>query len=241
VTSKNPASISRIEKVRLGLLHDLVTGQLPVGTKLVNEQGLATRFDVSRSSIREAVSALVTAGYLERHHGSGTYVVGVPGPRHALDATLSYTHMIAEAGMTPGLRVLSVETRRATAEEATALNLTREEPVRCLERLRTADGRPVIYSMDIIPERYVSTVTNRTFNRSLYDVLTSIGEPVVSANAVLTPITAGRSLSRLLEVKAGSALQQIIEVDYTKSGQPIVFSSEWHVPGVFELRVHRRA
>ena len=241
MTTKDATSISRVEKVRLGLLHDLVAGTLRVGTKLVNEQGLAARFNVSRSSVREAVSALVTAGYLERHHGSGTYVVGLPGPRHALDATLSYTHMIAEAGMTPGLRVLSVETRPATLDEGRALNLSTDEPIRRLERLRTADGRPVIYSVDVVPERYVTSVTNETFNRSLYDVLTSMGESVVSADAVLTPINAGRALSRLLKVTVGSALQQIIEVDYTKNGQPIVFSSEWHVPGIFELRVHRRA
>jgi GntR family transcriptional regulator len=108
-TSRGSAVSRRFARV---CCDDLVTGKLRVGTKLVNEQGLATRFDVSRSSVREAVSALVTAGYLERHHGSGTFVVGLPGPRHALDATLSYTHMIAEAGMTPGMRVLSVETRR---------------------------------------------------------------------------------------------------------------------------------
>jgi GntR family transcriptional regulator len=233
--------VSRIEKVRQGILHDLFTGKLRVGTKLINEEGLATRFNVSRSSVREAVSALVTVGYLERHHGSGTYVVGLPGPRHALDATLSYTHMIAEAGMAPGMRVLSVETRPASPDEGAALNLSPDEPIRRLERLRTADGRPVVYSVDIVPERFVSSVTNQTFERSLYDVLSSIGEAVVSADAVLTPITAGRHLSRQLEVKVGSPLQQIIEVDYTKGGQAIVFSSEWHVPGVFELRVHRRA
>jgi GntR family transcriptional regulator len=117
----------------------------------------------------------------------------------------------------------------------------REEPIRHLERLRTANGRPVIYSVDIVPERFVERVTNKAFNRSLYDVLSSIGEPVVSADAVLSPITCDRRLSRLLKVRAGSALQQIIEVDYTRGGQPIVFSIEWHVPGVFELRVHRRA
>jgi GntR family transcriptional regulator len=241
MSSQPTSRISRIEKVREGILHDLFTGKLRVGTKLVNEERLASRFAVSRSSVREAVSALVTAGYLERHHGSGTYVVGVPGPRHALDATLSYTHMIAEAGMTPGLRILSVETRPATQDEGVALKLSREEAVRRLERLRTAAGRPVIYSVDIVPERFVATVTNATFERSLYDVLASIGEPVVSADAVLIPISAGRHLSRQLGVKVGTALQQIIEVDYTKSGQAIVFSTEWHVPGIFELRVHRRA
>jgi DNA-binding transcriptional MocR family regulator len=49
---------NRMEKVREGLLHDLLDGSLRVGTKLPNEQGLATRFGVSRSSVREAVSAL---------------------------------------------------------------------------------------------------------------------------------------------------------------------------------------
>jgi DNA-binding GntR family transcriptional regulator len=106
--------------------------------------------------------------------------------------------------------------------------------------LRTADGRPVVYSLDIVPEKYIVGVTDKRFNRSLYDVLASIGEPVVSANAVLLPVIADRRLSALLDVKVGSALQQISEVDFNKSGLPIVLSTEWHVPGVFELRVNRR-
>jgi DNA-binding GntR family transcriptional regulator len=231
---------SRVEEVRQGLWHDLMNGELSVGTKLVNEQDLAARFDVSRLTVREAVSALVTAGYLERRHGSGTYVVGLPGPRHALDATLSYTHMIAEAGMKPGLQLLRVDSRPATSEESDDLNLEPGERVRRLERLRTADGRPVIYSIDVVPERYVSTVTDKGFNRSLYDVLKKLGQAVVSANAVLLPVIADRRLSRLLAVRVGSALQHISEIDFTRSGQAIVLSTEWHVPGLFELRVNRR-
>ena len=231
---------SRVEEVRLGLLEDLTNGELPVGAKLVNEQELAARFDVSRLTVREAVAALVTAGYLERRHGSGTYVVGVPGPRHALDATLSYTHMIAEAGMKPGMELLDIQTRPATKSEAHELNLELKELVRALERVRTADGRAVVYSVDIVPERFVAGVANKRFNRSLYDLLLSIGEPVVSANAVLLPVIADQRLASLLNVKVGSALQQISEVDFNKNGHPIVLSTEWHVPGVFELRVNRR-
>ncbi len=231
---------SRVEEVRLGLLEDLTNGELPVGATLVNEQELATRFDVSRLTVREAVAALVTTGYLERRHGSGTYVVGVPGPRHALDATLSYTHMIADAGMKPGMELLDIEIRPATKSEAHELNLETKELVRALERVRTADGRAMVYSIDIVPERFVAGVSNKKFNRSLYDLLLSIGEPVVSANAVLLPVIADQRLSSLLEVKVGSALQQISEVDFNRNGHPIVLSTEWHVPGVFELRVNRR-
>jgi DNA-binding GntR family transcriptional regulator len=240
MTASTAARGSRVEKVRRGLLQDLVSGALGVGAKLVNEEGLAARFNVSRLTVREAVAALVTAGYLERRHGSGTYVVGLPGPRHALNVTLSYTHMIAEAGMKPGMQVLSIESSPARSDEGSELKLEPFEMVRRLERLRTANGRAVIYSIDSIPERYLSRVTDKRFSRSLYDLLTKIGHQVVSGNAVLSPVTANKRLSSLLEVKVGSALQQIREVDYNKEGQPILQSTEWHVPGIFELRVNRR-
>lgn len=229
-----------VDLVRRGLLKDLSAGKLRVGTKLVNEDGLASRFEVSRSTVREAVAALVSAGYLERRHGSGTYVVGLPGPRHALDATLSYTHMIAEAGMKPGLKMLSIESRAARDDEAVELDLEPGAPVRSLERIRTANAKAMIYSIDVVPERFVSQVPDRGFNRSLYDILEKIDHPVQSANAVLVPVIADRRLAKLLRVKVGSALQQIIEVDFARSGEPIVFSTEWHVPGIFELRVGRR-
>jgi DNA-binding GntR family transcriptional regulator len=226
--------------VRDGLRRDLERGKLGVGSKLVNEQELASRFDVSRLTVREAVASLVSAGYIERRHGSGTYVVGLPRARHALDVTLSYTKMIVDAGMKPAIQVLSVETRPATSDEARDLGLDTGDDVRSLERLRTADDRPVIYSFDILPERSVAGVANKKFDRSLYDVLKRADRQVVSAGAVLLPVTADKHLAAVLDVRVGSALQQITEIDYTRTGEPILLSLEWHVPGVFELRVNRR-
>jgi DNA-binding GntR family transcriptional regulator len=234
------SKVSRVEKVRDGLRRDLERGKLGVGSKLVNEQELASRFEVSRLTVREAVASLVSAGYLERRHGSGTYVVGLPRARHALDVTLSYMKMIADAGMKPAIQVLSIETRTASSDEARDLGLDSGEDVRSLERLRTADGRPVIYSLDLMPERSVAAIANKKFERSLYDVLKNADRQVVSASAVLLPVTADKHLAAILEVNVGSAIQRITEIDYTRSGEPILLSYEWHVPGVFELRVNRR-
>lgn len=231
---------SRVEMVRNGLRRDLERGKLRVGSKLVNEQELASRFAVSRLTVREAVASLVSAGYLERRHGSGTYVVGLPRARHALDVTLSYSRMIADAGMKPAIQVFSVETRPAKDEEARALGLEDGEIVRVLERLRTADGRPVIYSIDVMPAQLVAEVPDKRFERSLYDVLKKAGCQVVSGNAELLPVIADKYLAGVLHVEVGSALQSIVELDHTRSGDRILFSSEWHVPGVFELRVNRR-
>ena len=231
---------SRVERVRDGLRRDLERGKLHRGTKLANEQDLATRFDVSRLTVREAVASLVSAGYLERRHGSGTYVVGRPRARHSLDATISYTKMISDAGMKAQIHVLNLVSRPARAEEAEALELSEAEEVRSLERLRTANGRPVIYSLDVMPAALVGDITEKKFERSLYEVLKKAGHQVVSASAVLLPIVADRQLAESLHVDVGSALQQITEIDYSRSGHPILRSTEWHVPGIFELRVNRR-
>jgi GntR family transcriptional regulator len=232
---------SRIEEVRHGLMADLVSGATPVGTKLPNEQELAGRFGVSRATVREAVGGLVEGGYLLRRHGSGTFVTLLPSRRHALDATLSYTQMIRQAGMTPGLRLLAASVRPAHAEEAVDLGLDDGVAVRVLERLRTADDRPVVYSVDVIEARRVERLRDVDLDTGLYDVLESVGSRVRTASAVLLPVVADTRLARLLDVRRGTALQRIDEIDFTGNGSPVMRSTEWHVPGIFELRVNRRS
>jgi GntR family transcriptional regulator len=87
----------------------------------------------------------------------------------------------------------------------------------------------------------VSAISNKSFTRSLYDVLSRFDQPVLNANAVLLPVVADRRLATLLDVNVGDPLLRINEVDFTRNAQAIVLSSEWHVPGVFEMRVNRRA
>jgi DNA-binding FadR family transcriptional regulator len=62
------------------LREQVLSGQWPVGGRLPAETELAQRLEVGRSTVREAVRALVHAGLLETRQGSGTYVRSVtPG------------------------------------------------------------------------------------------------------------------------------------------------------------------
>jgi GntR family transcriptional regulator len=232
---------NRTEEVRAGLLEELLGGRSPVGTKLPNEQELAKRFQVSRATVREAVRGLVDGGYLVRRHGSGTYVTSLPRRQHSLDLTLSYTHMIRDAGMVPGLKVLSLQSRPADDEEAEALGIEPGAPIRVLERLRTADEQPIIYSVDRIPAWCLGDLPDSAFEVSLFDLLAEAGLRVRTASAVLLPVNADATMARTLNVQCGAALQHITEVDFTGDGTAVAMSSEWHVPGVFELRVNRRS
>jgi GntR family transcriptional regulator len=223
------------------LLAELRTGVFAPGTKLPNEQQLADRFDVSRATVREAVGSLVQAGYVVRRHGSGTYVTQSFPRHHALDSTVSYTAMIRAAGMEPGELVIERVTRMPEATEARRLRLARTDRVVAIDRVRTADGRRVIYSRDRIPERLLASVAEAPLDASLYDVLREAGAVVQSARATLVPVVADEIVAAHLAVAPGSPLLQIDEVDLDASGQPVMLSLEWHVPDVFELHLNRRA
>lgn len=56
------------------LLHMIVSGQLKPGDRLDSVQQLAENFQVGRSAIREALSALRAMGLVEMRQGEGTFI-----------------------------------------------------------------------------------------------------------------------------------------------------------------------
>ena len=229
-----------VERLRDELLAELLDGTYPSGVKLPNEDELAERWGVSRATVREAVGGLVEAGYLARRHGSGTYVAGTLPRRHALDMSVSYTAMIRDAGMEPGLVILDQSEREATAEEAAALKVSIGEPLLRVERIRTADGRPVVYSVDHLALSKVGD-GGKKLDASLYAVLAKNGHGVHGGSARLKPVVAEERLAKLLEVELKTPLLRIDQVDFDSDGKPVMLSAEWHVADAFELHINRRA
>lgn len=231
---------SAVSRLRDQLLGELLDGTYPGGDKLPNEDELAEKAGVSRATVREAVGGLVEAGYLTRRHGSGTYVAGTLPRRHALDMSVSYLSMIREAGMKPGLTVLDQSVHEATEAEAEALGVEVGEPLLKVERIRTADGRPVVYSVDRLPLSYASGHGSK-LEASLYEVLEQGGHEVHGASAQLTPVVAEKPLAELLEVEVGTPLLHIDQVDFDGDRHPVMLSAEWHLADAFEMHINRRA
>jgi len=61
--------------IKAQLLKDFSSGKYHCGDKIPTEKDLVAQFNVSRSTLREAIGALVEEGLLERRQGSGTYLV----------------------------------------------------------------------------------------------------------------------------------------------------------------------
>lgn len=86
-TTLPDAGIIPVKPVRLyaqvvdQVLDLLRGGSLVPGDRLPSERELAARFEISRASLRQALTAIEVSGYIEIRPGSGTYVVATPEPR----------------------------------------------------------------------------------------------------------------------------------------------------------------
>jgi GntR family transcriptional regulator len=229
------------DMVRDGLRRAVITGTWPPGDKLPNEDALAERFGVSRATIREAVRGLVEEGYLARRHGSGTYVTARPLLRNSLDTNFSYTSYLESTGVRAGRRILGLQTIPASDVVAEHLHLEPGDPIVELRRVRTADDRPAVYSVDHLLGSVVDAERDReALGGSIYALLAGRGHAVRHAEAVVAPASADADLAAVLEVPEGTLLQHLQQVDVDVAGRRVLYSLEWHNPAVMELRVYRR-
>jgi len=229
------------DRLRDELLEEISSSQLQPGTKLPSEGELAKRFNVSRATVREAVRGLVEAGYVSRRRGSGSYVTERQRMPHGLDATLSYLAMIETAGARAGMRILQAAFEPCGPDDA-PLQLKPGDTVLAVERVRTADEQPVIYSLDRIPARLLRTELDlQNLDPSLFALLSSCGHAADHATATLRAVASTGQTAKVLGVRRGRPLLYIEEVDYGRDGTPVMLSREWHVSEAFDVRINRRA
>jgi GntR family transcriptional regulator len=229
-------------RVRDELAARLSSGRIPPGSKLPAEPELADELGVSRPTLREALRSLEEDGFVTRTRGAGTYATHRPRLRNNLDVNFGVTEAIRASGMEPGTSQSSVHTAAATDEEASLLDLDHGDPVVRLERVRTADGDPVVLSVDVVSAaRLAATeLTSMPLDGSVYELLERHGAPVEHGVVTVEPARADRALAKRLGVKSGAMLLYLRQVDFGREGEPLLLSHEHHLAEAFEFTVVRR-
>ncbi len=117
-------------------------------------------------------------------------------------------------------------------------------PLVTVERVRTADGRPVVYSLDTLPEsllRRAEFDPQLLLTQSIYNILqTSLGQIIEYGIARLLPVTAPDYVAEKLNLPPNALTLYIVQTDYSPDDQPLVYSREYHLPDAFDFIVWRR-
>jgi GntR family transcriptional regulator len=234
----------RAAAVRHELARGIGEGRWLAGDQLPPEPELATALGVSRATLRDALRSLEEDGFVTRVRGAGTFVTHRPRLKNNLDVNFGVTDLIRSMGMRPGTRDLDAARGPCTVEERERLELAEDATVMRARRVRTADGRPVVLSEDVVPGLLVEgrpDLAERLGGGSLYDLLErDLGVVVRQGVASIRPANAGRQVSDLLDVPEGTLLLYLLQVDYDAEGRPVLLSHEHHLADAFEITVVRR-
>ena len=137
------------------LKDDIAKGVFVEKEKLPSEFELAKSLGVSRATLREALRLLEEENVIVRRHGVGTFVNPRPVFTSGIEQLTSVSSMIRKAGMEPGTIYLSSSEALPSEEDVKRFHCENDESVITIERVRTANGEPVVYCVDKVPSKYL--------------------------------------------------------------------------------------
>ena len=231
------------EAAQQELRQAIIRGTYNPGSQLPTEEALGELLGVSRTVVREALRVLEDEGLIARRHGVGTFVRNRPILKN-LNFNFGITEMIESAGLTSGTGHMAILRESADEEIASRLTVAAGANLITIERVRTADGKPVVYTLDTIPESLIRGKQfdhNRLLKESLYRILeTEFGQVIEYGAAQILPAAAPANIAGMLSIPEGSLLLYIVQTDYTAGDRPLLYSREYHLPDAFDFMIWRR-
>ena len=206
------------DRVVASLLEELTNGRYAQADRLPAEVDLATELGVSRTVIRDALSEMERAGYVERVRGIGTVVNrAVLGLRSRLDQKLEYYPLIRSFGSYPhadGIQVM----------------------------LLLADTTPVIYSIDYLPR---SLFGNRDYTRidltgDIFEILEQECHQQISSNVAHLKASCGdEAIRAAMRLAPGEAMLLLDEVCFNRLCRPVMRSLSYYT-NFFDFSILRK-
>jgi GntR family transcriptional regulator len=214
----------------------------PAGDRLPSEPQLAKKLGVSRATLREAMRTFETQGLIRRRQGAGTFVVGqVPVLDSGLEVLESLDTMAQRLDLAITVSDMHIDRVYADHELADGLKLPLAASLISVRRVVRADGRPVAYLVDTLPEEVLKPEDlPRDFSGSVLDFLIARGLPLTTSRAEISAMGATAEVARALEIQREDVLLKFTAQLYIANGSIVDYSVSNFIPGYFNFHVIRR-
>ncbi len=204
---------------------NITAGMLKPGDVLPSESEMCKNFDISRSTVRQAVSMLEDEGLVVRKQGRGTYVAQ-PKVNRKAGKLYSFTSEITSMGLTPSSKLVEYEVMEPTPDIMKMLEL--DSPsilVYKFSRIRYVDGEALCLETSFYPQYLYPNLTRPMLEtHSFYSLLFERGIIPNRAIDSYEAVVLTRREAELLGCRPGSAAFAVQRVTRSESGQPYEFT-----------------
>lgn len=245
-------STNLVQRVSEQLREMIMTGKLERESQLPNEPDLAAMLNVSRSTVRSALTILEHGGFVVRRWGVGTFVAKDPPAYDNLNINTGVTQLIQSSGAEVGCAEVLIVERPASEHVASRLGLDPGTPLILLERVRLANDRRIAFTLDYIPKKYFGSQTTESIikeigsflkeNLSMYTYMRDrLSIDIHHGIAWIHPVSTENYLAEKLQVARGISILYLEQVDCNSEGEPVTLSDEYYVADAFTFTVYRAA
>ena len=211
------------------LAADIAGGHYRSGDRLPSEADLAARFGVNRHTVRRAIAHLTGQGAVFPRRGAGVFVAAAPRADYPLGRRVRFRQNVEATGRTPSRDITRIETRRADAAEAEALQIAEGDMVHVAEGVSLADGEPLSAFRSVVPAaRFPDFPEALARTRSITAAFAEAGVgDYVRVQTRLTAKLASPTLALRLRLAEGAPILRAKGVNADPEGRPVEFGTTW--------------
>lgn len=198
-------------------------GLLQPGDLIPSESELCDAFEISRSTVRQAIGELESEGLVVRRRGKGTFI-STPKMNRSMEDVYSFSNQMRSMGLSPTSVVHAFQKMRAPEAVAKALELKDpSKEVFKIVRLRCANGEPLLLETTIIPAYICPTLTKESLETgSLYTMLKQDAATVPhEAEETYETIVIDDNTAKLLQCKSGTSGFYVERRAWTATGEVV--------------------
>ncbi|MDL4842524.1 GntR family transcriptional regulator [Aquibacillus rhizosphaerae] len=229
-------------KIKEDLEKLIERGELKTGERLPSEKIMAKQFSVSRETFRSAIKLLQQEGRVVIKHGVGTFIVNpLPQIPNSLEKLGSVTNMIKSAGLTEGEQRESIQVENCNEEWARQLQVEHGTPVIVHKRIRTANGEPVVFSLNILRKEQVNeSILEKDTIGSLFNYLENECSLTISKadSELVVPLHTDSNSQKLL-IHPETTVLLMKQLHYDQNNVPILYSYDYFRNDVFKFSIRR--
>jgi GntR family transcriptional regulator len=213
------------------ILKDIETGALVPGDVLPSERTLAATYGLSRMTVRQALTDLVTAGILYREQGRGTFVSARKMQQNNIS---SFSETVRAMGFTPSTKVIEFDLIKPPADIAAKLMIKEGDVYRAV-RVRLADAAPVAYEEVFIPFGICPGLEKKDLQYSLYTIINNTFEHRVgSADCSVSALHPSSKQQENLNISRNTPVLKIDSLYYSVSGITLYYERAVYRADMYE-------